>query len=157
LTTYSLRTSWPLLLLFLALVMGIGFVVGLVSAPGPWFATLAKPDAFIIPDWLNSLIWALLCVAFAVAGWRLWLQDSSSVEMRLWLAILILSWWFSPVFFLVRSPLIAFAVIAVLLLMMVAFIFRAWDRERVCAWLFVPCSLYILYVAVMTGAIVWMN
>lgn len=153
----SLRAQWPLLLLFVAVVIGIGFFVGLVSAPGPWFDGLAKPDAFIVPDWLSGLVWLLLCFAFAVAGWRLWLQDSASVETRMWLAILIVSWWFSPTFFVARMPWAAFVVIAFLALLMIAFIVRTWHRERLSAWLFVPCAAWVAYAAVITGWIAALN
>jgi tryptophan-rich sensory protein len=156
LTTYSLRTHWPLLLLFIAMVMGIGFVVGLISAPGAWFDSLRKPD-YIVPAWFSAPVWFLLCIAFAVAGWRLWLRDSSSTETRLWLAILILSWWYSPVFFVARTPMIALAIIALLTLLMIVFVARAWSLDRVSAWLFVPCTAWVAYAAVVTAAITGMN
>lgn len=155
-TTISLRNSWPLLLLFAAVVMGIGFVVGLISAPGPWFDTLAKPP-YIVPPVLNSIVWFLLCIAFAVAGWRLWLLDSSSVETRLWLASLIVSWWFSPVFFIARAPYAALAVIICLIALMLIFIVRAWRTDRLSAILFVPCTAWVAYAAVITAMIASMN
>jgi tryptophan-rich sensory protein len=151
-----MRAKWPLLVVFVAVVMGIGAVVGLISAPGTWFEALRKPD-FVAPDWLSGTAWALLCVAFAVAGWRLWLQDSGSVETRLWLATLILSWWFAPIFFVAHAPYVALVVAAVLVGLMVIFIIRAWRREPVSAWLFVPCAVWVSYGAVMTGVIAAMN
>jgi tryptophan-rich sensory protein len=155
-TTHSLRAHWQLLVLFVLVVMGIGFVVGLIAAPGPWFEALAKP-AFILPAWISTPIWVLLCICFAVAGWRLWLWDSTSVETRLWLAILILSWWYTPVFFLVRAPMIALLVIAVMAILMTVFVFRTWNLDRISALLFIPCTLWVMYAAAMTSAIAAMN
>jgi tryptophan-rich sensory protein len=99
----------------------------------------------------------VLSVGFAVAGWRNWVIDSNSVEMLLWLAVLILSWWFSPAFFIVRSPLLALVIIAAIFVLMVWFALRSWSRDRVSFWLFVPSVVYIGYVAAMTAAIVAMN
>jgi benzodiazapine receptor len=152
----SVRKNWPLLLLFVLIVMGIGFVVGLISAPGPWFDELEKP-VYIVPSWFSTPVWALLCVAFAVAGWRLWLKDSSSVETRLWLAVLILSWWYTPIFFIARAPYLALAVIVALLGLMLIFILRAWTVDRVSALLFVPCAAWIAYAAIVTAKIASMN
>ena len=155
-TTISLRNNWPLLLLFVAVVMGIGFVVGLISEPGPWFAELKKP-AYILPDWVSGSVWLLLCIAFAVSGWRLWLIDPTSVETRLWLASLIVSWWFSPIFFVARAPAAALAVIICLSALMLIFVFRAWRVDRLSAILFVPCVAWVLYAVVLTAMIVSMN
>lgn len=156
-TTISLRREWPLLLLFIGGIIGIGLVVGLVTEPGgDYLATLEIPDQ-LLPYWLSTAIWLLLCFAFAIAGWRHWLRDSASVETRLWLAVLILSWWYSPAFFVIRSPPLALVIILTMAVLMLAFIFRCWSRERISALLFIPCFLWVAYAAAVTAAIVVMN
>jgi tryptophan-rich sensory protein len=155
-TTISLRNSWPLLALFVAIVMGIGFVVGLISAPGSWVQQLTLPP-FVLPDYISSMIWFLLCIAFAVAGWRLWLIDSASFETRLWLAILILSWWYYPVFFIARAPMAALVVIALLAFLMLVFVIRAWKADRVSSLLFIPCLAWVAYATVLTGWVIQLN
>ena len=155
-TTISIRNSWPLLLLFIAIVMGIGFVVGLVSAPSTVVQQLTLPPA-VLPEYISSVIWFLLCIAFAVAGWRLWLIDSASLETRLWLAILILSWWYSPLFFIARAPLAAFVAIALLTVLMAVFVWRTWARDRVSSWLFIPCTIWVAYATVLTGWVIQLN
>lgn len=155
-TTISLRQGWPLLLLFVGGVIGIGFVVGLIAGPGPWLDELRIPD-LILPDWISTPLWFLLATAFAVAGWRLWMLDSASAEMRLWLGIQILSWWYAPVFFLVRSPPLALGIITVMAVLMVWFMLRAWRRDRISSYLFIPCFLWVAYVVAMNAAIVVMN
>lgn len=156
LATISLRNNWPLLLLFIAVVMGIGYVVGLISAPGPWFESLNKPD-YIAPPSISGPVWVLLCIAFAVSGWRLWLIDSSSVETRLWLASLIVSWWFMPIFLIAHLPYVALVVIALLLALMLIFIVRTWSVDRLSAFLFIPCAAWVGYAALLTYVIASMN
>jgi len=155
-TTISIRNSWPLLLLFVAVVMGVGFVVGLISAPGAWVQQLVLPPA-VLPDGVSTMIWFLLCIAFAVAGWRLWLIDSSSVETRLWLAILILSWWYSPVFFVARAPWAALVVIALLTFLTAIFIWRTWRVDRLSSLVFIPCFLWLAYATVLTWWVIQLN
>jgi tryptophan-rich sensory protein len=99
----------------------------------------------------------VLSVAFAIAGWRNWIIDSNSTEMRLWLATLILSWWFSPAFFIIRMPALALIIIAAIFVLMLWYLTRTWSRDRLSFWLFAPSALYIAYVTAMTAAIVAMN
>jgi benzodiazapine receptor len=155
-TTISIRNSWPLLLLFIAIVFGIGFVVGQISGPSELVKQLTLPPA-VLPDYISGGIGFLLSIAFAVAGWRLWLIDSASLETRLWLAILILSWWYSPVFFIARAPLAAFVIIALLTFLMTVFVWRTWTRDRVSSLLFIPCALWVAYATVLTGWVIQLN
>ena len=157
LSTISLRRGWPLLLLFLGGIIAIGLVVGLVSHPTEEYLDSLEMPALMLPAWMSTIVWLLLCVAFAVAGWRLWLGDSSSIETRLWLAVLILSWWYSPALLLVRSPPLALAIILVMAVLILLFIIRGWSRDRISALLFVPCFLWVAYATAMTTAIVVMN
>jgi benzodiazapine receptor len=155
-TSISFRNSWPLLALFTAIVMGVGFVVGLISSPGSWAQELILPP-YVLPDGVSTAIWFLLCIAYAVAGWRLWLIDSSSFETRLWLAILILSWWYYPVFFVARAPMAALVVIGLLSLLMLLFVVRAWSADRVSALLFVPCLAWVSYATILTAWVIQLN
>lgn len=152
----SIKQGWPLLLLLIAMVMGMGLLVGLIAAPGDYVAGLRTPD-LVLPTAVSGALWVVLSVSFAVAGWRSWSIDSNSLEMRLWLAALILSWWFSPAFFMLRSPLLALVVVLLLLAVMALYTVRTWKTDRPSAWLFVPSLVYIGYIAAMTGAIVAMN
>lgn len=154
--TVSIKQNWPLLLAFLAIVLGIGLVVGLIAAPGDYVGQLKMPP-FVLPEIVSGVLGLALSVAFAVAGWRNWVIDSNSTEMRLWLATLILSWWFSPTFFLVRMPALALAVIAGMLALMTWYEVRAFRADRLSFWLVAPSVLYVAYVAAMTAAIVAMN
>ncbi|RZJ74583.1 MAG: tryptophan-rich sensory protein [Brevundimonas sp.] len=157
LKTISLRTGWPLLAIFIAGVIGAGLAVGLIAAPPEgYLETLRIPDA-IIPPAISGPLWFALAFAFAVAGWRLWTIDPRSIETRIWLAIQILSWWFAPAFFVMRAPSVALLVICALSVLMLWFILSAWNRDRLSAYLFIPCLLYVAYTATMTAAIVAMN
>lgn len=63
---------------FLVLTVGGGLAVGFVTAPGEWYAGLAKP-AFNPPSWLFAPVWSVLYVLIAVAGWRT-LNESAAVD-----------------------------------------------------------------------------
>ena len=155
-SSVSIRQGWPLLLAFLAVVLGFGIVVGLIATPGDYVGQLKMPP-LVMPQPVSAALSLALSVAFAVAGWRSWMIDPNSAQMRLWLGTLILSWWFSPAFFIVRMPGLALGIAVALLLLMVWFELRTWWRDRVSFWLMAPSVLYIGYICAMTAAIVALN
>ena len=96
-TNPSMNQLVPLVL-FLVLVVGGGLAIGFVTAPGDWYAGLAKP-AFNPPNWLFAPVWTVLYVLIAVTGWRTFERDRGGWPMRLWWAQLALNFLWSPVFF----------------------------------------------------------
>lgn len=154
--TVSVKQGWPLLIAFLAIVLGIGAVVGYISAPDDYARQLNMPP-LVLPQTVSGILWVVLAAAFAVAGWRNWQIDSNSTAMRLWLAVLILSWWFAPALFIIRSPLLALAIVAAILVLMLWFVLRSWKAERVSFWLAAPGAVYVAYLTAMTAAVAALN
>jgi translocator protein len=62
------------LILFISLVLGCGLVIGYLTAPGDWYAGLARP-AFNPPSWDFAPVWMALYVLIAIAGWRVWQRE----------------------------------------------------------------------------------
>jgi len=91
------RGSARALLVFLVLVVGAGWAIGVTNLPGAWYAGLAKP-AFNPPNWVFAPVWTVLYVLIAIAGWRVWTRDRAGWPMKLWAAQLALNWAWSPVF-----------------------------------------------------------
>lgn len=52
---------------FVILVLGGGLVIGFVTAPGAWYATLSKPP-FSPPNWIFAPTWSALYIIIAIAG-----------------------------------------------------------------------------------------
>jgi len=73
-TKGTLVKNWPALILFLILVVGGGLAIGFVTAPGAWYAGLAKPS-FNPPNWLFAPVWTALYVLIGIAGWRTFERD----------------------------------------------------------------------------------
>jgi tryptophan-rich sensory protein len=48
----------PSLAMFILLVMGGGIAIGVVTAPGDWYANLEKPF-FNPPNWIFAPVWTV--------------------------------------------------------------------------------------------------
>ncbi len=143
------------LILFLALVLGGGLAVGLLTAPGQWYAGLAKP-MFNPPSWLFGPVWTVLYVLIAIAGWRVW-QWRFGRLIELWWAQLGLNFLWTPVFFGAHQIGLAFVVIVLLLATILAFIGAAWQQDRVAASLFVPYAAWVAFASLLNASIWILN
>jgi tryptophan-rich sensory protein len=140
---------------FLALVVGGGLTIGAVTAPGEWYAQLAKPS-FNPPGWVFGPVWTVLYVLIAIAGWRTW-ERGTAAPMMLWWAQLALNFAWSPVFFAAHRIGIALLIVLLLLGTVGAFITLSWRQDRLTAWLFVPYAAWVAFASVLNASIYWLN
>ena len=146
----------PSLLLFLALVVGGGLGIGYLTAPGAWYAQLAKQD-FNPPGFVFAPVRTVLYVLIAVAGWREFQRDRGGAPMKLWWTQLALNFLWSPVFFAANRIGLALVVVVLLLGAVIAFIAAAWRQDRIAAWLSVPYAAWVAFACVLNGAIFALN
>jgi benzodiazapine receptor len=146
----------PALIMFLVLVVGGGLVIGSLTAPGDWYARLAKPS-FNPPGWIFGPVWTLLYILVAVAGWRAWQQDRSGWPMRLWWAQLGLNFLWSPVFFSAHRIDMALGIVTALLAVVLGFIIVSWRRDRMGARLFMPYAAWVAFASALNASIFAMN
>jgi benzodiazapine receptor len=144
------------LIAFVFLVVGGGLLIGYVTAPGPWYAQLAKPS-FNPPNWVFGPVWTALYVLIAVAGWRVRQRRPRGAAMTLWGTQLVLNFLWSPIFFTAHSVDGALVVILLLLLAILAFIWQAWRLDRIAAAMFVPYLLWVAFASILNGSILALN
>ncbi len=150
-----MKRAAPLLLLLL-LVVGGGLLIGAATAPGAWYAALAKPP-FNPPGWLFGPVWTALYVLIAVAGARTWRRERSGKAMTLWWTQQALNFAWSPVFFAAHQIGLALAVILAMLAAILAFIAVSWGRDCVAAVLFVPYAAWVAFASALNAAILVLN
>lgn len=144
------------LILFLVLVVGGGLAIGYLTAPGEWYAQLAKP-AFTPPSWIFGPVWTALYVVIAVAGWRVWRGDRGGWSIKLWWTQLVLNFLWPPIFFSAHQIGLALVVILLLLGAILAFMITSWARHRVTTWLFVPYAAWVAFASVLNASILALN
>lgn len=145
-----------LLALFLAVVIGVGAVIGINTAPGEWYAGLNKPP-FNPPNWIFGPVWFTLYVLIAVAGWRTFMTEPNGVGMKLWYAQMALNWLWSPVWFALHLIWPAFFIILLIDGAVLAFIANRWSRDRASAVMFVPYAAWVLFASLLNLSIAILN
>jgi len=144
------------LLLFVALVLSGGLIIGFATAPGEWYAALSKP-AFSPPSWIFAPVWSTLYIVIAITGWRVWRKGPNNLPMKLWWRQLALNFVWSPIFFSGHRIDIGFGVILLLLMTIVGFIMITSRWDKVASLLFAPYAVWVAFASVLNGAIWLLN
>ena len=128
----------------------IGSVFTSGAIPG-WYRDIAKPE-WTPPSWVFGPVWTALYLMMAVAAWLLWRQGgfpSQRKPLILFLVQLTLNAAWTPLFFGLHSPGLAFAEI-ILLWMAIAATLAAFRRTHlVAAWLLTPYLAWVSFAAVL--------
>jgi tryptophan-rich sensory protein len=144
------------LIFFLMLAIGGGLGIGFLTAPGNWYAGLAKPS-FNPPGWVFAPVWTVLYVLIATVGWRIWRAARGRWPMRLWWAQLVLNFLWSPIFFSAHQIGLALLVIVLLLVAILALIAVGWRQHRLASWLLVPYAAWVAFASVLNAEIFMLN
>lgn len=148
--------SWIALVIFIVAVVGIGSLIGTLTPPGEWFESLAKPS-WNPPGAVFGPVWSILYVMIGIAGWRVFVDHPQPKAKLLWIGQMLLNYIWSPVWFGAEMPWLAFSIIVVLWVMIVAFILTVRHHDKLAMWLFVPYLAWVSFATVLCGTIAAMN
>jgi len=129
---------------------------GIFFPPGEWYRQITKP-AWNPPAWLFGPVWTALYLMMAVAAWRIWRRGGWATQRRplgLFMAQLTLNALWSPLFFGLKNPGLAFAEI-LLLLTSIAICLRAFIAiDKPAGFLLVPYLAWVAFATVL-NAVLW--
>ncbi len=121
-----------------------------------WYDTLNKPP-LTPPREVFGPVWGTLYVMMGVAGWMVWRRCGGSRPLRVWGWQLALNAAWAPIFFRLRSPLLAFAVLITLIGVLLQTIRSFWSVDRPAAWLMVPYAAWTFFAVYLNAGFVWLN
>jgi translocator protein len=129
-----------------------------VSVDG-WYETLRKP-AWNPPAWLFAPAWTTLYIMMGVAAWLVWLEGGWAAQ-RLPLSLFLLQWalnalW-TPLFFAMHLPGLAFVEILFLWLAIAATLVTFWHVRPLAGLLLVPYLGWVTFAAILNFTIWQMN
>jgi tryptophan-rich sensory protein len=146
------------LISFLAFVVAVVLTAstGAIFKPGAWYETLDKPS-WTPPDWAFPVVWSILYLFMAAAGWLVWQSAGWSLALAFWLAQLVLNGAWSWLFFGLRRMDLALADVALLWLCIVLFILLAWPLSTTASLLFLPYLVWVTIAAALNLTVWRMN
>ena len=129
-----------------------------VSTDG-WYAALQKPS-WNPPAWLFGPAWTLLYITMAVAAWLVWREGGWKAQWRT-LGLFLLQWllnalW-TPLFFGLHHPGLAFAEIILLWLAIAATLVSFWRVRQVAGVLLAPYLAWVSFAAALNFTIWRLN
>ena len=140
---------------FAALVLCAAATGGLFK-PGPWYERLAKPG-WTPPNWAFPVVWTILYIAIAYAGWLVWREAGWSLALALWGLQLVLNAAWSWLFFGLRRMSWAMADVTAMILAVLAFIVVAHPISPTAALLFLPYLAWVVTAAALNLRVMQLN
>jgi tryptophan-rich sensory protein len=143
------------LIIFFALV-AIAASSGALFKPGPWYERLEKPS-WNPPDWVFPVVWTILYIFIAFAGWLVWSETGIGAAIIVWGIQLVLNAIWSALFFGLKRMDVAFVEVTALWTSIVVFIVLAWPVSTLAALLFVPYLAWVSTAALLNWTVWKMN
>jgi benzodiazapine receptor len=160
-TTTPPRDGWPALAGWIVLLVGLGAVTGMLFGPGDWYAALLKPT-WNPPSWLFGPVWTMLYASMAVALWLVRREsdvDATTRQRALAMFVIqfLLNLAWTPLFFGLRSPGLAFAEICLLWIALLSTMLMFGRVRALAGYLLLPYLLWVSFALVLNGTIWLMN
>ncbi len=146
---------WGSLAVFIVAVIMVA-MTGAIFKPGPWYETLEKPS-WTPPDWAFPVVWSILYLFIAIAGWLVWQTSGWSLALALWILQLLLNGAWSWLFFGLKRMDLAFVDVSLLWLCIAGFIVIAWPISTTAALLFLPYLVWVSIAAALNLTVWRMN
>ncbi len=141
----------------LAGILGSFFTFTAISQ---WYAYLNKPF-FSPPNWIFGPVWTTLYFLMGVSVFLIWnkgLKNSSHhFAVRLFGFQLVLNFFWSVIFFGLRSPLLAFIEILVLWYLIFLTIKAFYPISKTASYLLIPYLAWVSFASILNLAIVILN
>lgn len=129
---------------------------GAAFKPDQWYFQLRKPSWTPAPM-VFPIVWTVLYVAIAVAGWLVWKKAGWSAALFAWVLQIVLNAAWSWVFFGLRRVGLAFVDVIALVAAVVAFIVLAQPISSTAALLFVPYLAWVCTAAALNLRVLQLN
>jgi translocator protein len=128
-------------------------------APGQWYAGLQKPP-WNPPNWIFGPVWAALYTMMAIAAWLVWKRGGffgQRAALSLFLLQLLFNALWSPLFFGLENPALAFADILLLWFCLLATVVAFWKACLPAGALLVPYLAWVSFASALNFTLWQLN
>lgn len=141
-------------------LVGILGSIFTVSAIPNWYATLNKPF-FSPPNWIFGPVWTVLYALMGMSFYLIWKLDWKKKKIKTagiyFFIQLGLNFIWTPIFFGLKSPLIALFVIMAMWVFILLTIIKFYTLNKFAAYLLIPYLAWVSFATILNAAIVLLN
>ena len=148
----------PALIVFIAACTAAA-LTGVLFKPGQWYENLAKPR-WRPPNWLFGPAWTVLYAMIAISGWLVWKASSwpaVAPAMAIYAVQLLLNAGWTPLFFGLKRPDLAFYELVLLWTSILGTIIAFLPISGFAALLLVPYLAWVTFAGALNRSIVRLN
>ncbi|MEO1398302.1 MAG: TspO/MBR family protein [Pseudomonadota bacterium] len=140
-----------LLIVFVVGTVGGGALVGMNFPADAWYESLNAPF-FNPPGYIFGIVWPILYVLIAIAGWRVFTSEGETPGWGYWVAQIMCNFAWPAVFF--GAQLIGWAIWLILatLAFTLTFIAVTWEHDRLAAMCFWPYAAWLTFASILNTA-----
>ncbi len=129
----------------------ISFGIGQVTQGGMqgWYQALEKPS-FNPPNYIFPIVWSILYVMIAIAGWNLWRVPASKSLKMIFALYMMMNWAWTPIFFGLHYITLGLIWIIALSLVNLVFIVKSLKVVRLSSVLMMPLMAWTSFASVLS-------
>ena len=157
----EMKRNWKTYLFWVALAEGVGALAGWLTREGTkWYREYALKPPLSPSGWVFPVVWGILYALMGVGAARVSLTAPSrerSLGLNLFVAQLIVNFFWSLIFFNLRAYGFALAWIGLLWVLIAWMILAFRKTDRLAAWLQIPYLLWVTFAAYLNWGVWVLN
>ena len=154
-----MKNSWKTYAVWILIAEAVGALSGWLSREGMevYSQTVTQPP-LSPPMWLFPVVWGILYALMGIGAARIWMAPESPERKRglnLFVAQLVVNFFWSPIFFNLQAFGFAFVWLLLLWALVASMIWTFYQVDPLAAWLQVPYLIWLTFAAYLNLA-VWL-
>lgn len=155
------KPNWKQYAFWIGLSEGVGGLSGFLSREGmKLYSQTVQQPPLSPPMWLFPVVWGLLFALMGISAARISAAPPTQARSRglnLFIAQLIVNFFWSPIFFNVRAYGLALLWLLILWAMVLLMILEFRKTEKIAAWLQLPYLLWLSFAAYLNWGVWQLN
>jgi len=154
-----MNVKWKELFVSILISLGVGALSGyLIKDSMSLFQALEKPP-LTPPGWIFPVVWTILYVLMGISAYLIYISDSKekTQALQIYAIQLMLNFIWSLAFFNMQAYLLAFVILVLLWISIVAMIRKFYKINPIAGKLQVPYLLWVTFAGYLNLAIYFLN
>ncbi len=155
------RFNWKPYAIFIGIAEAVGALSGFLSMEGSMdFSETVQQPPLSPPGILFPIVWTILYALMGISAARVWLTEPGkdrSQGLNLWIAQLVVNFFWSLIFFNDRAYGISLLWLVLLWVLVLLMILKFWKTDKPAALLQLPYLLWLTFAAYLNAGVWYLN